>query len=172
MTLNRLPNRTYPASGLSIIDRAVKESFAKRCTKSDLEELRRYFLKHGGLRCVYCGSRHPTRWDHVHPVSKGGDTVKGNLVPACASCDDSKQDRTLDEWFSSASKKMPPTERHKAIKHRVSDYQAHFGYQAKRFRAKLTKDQREAYDGFRRRLDALRCYLGQVKGTQYLTRSL
>lgn len=28
------------------------------------------------------------QWDHYFPVSKG-DTILGDLVPACGSCDDS-----------------------------------------------------------------------------------
>jgi len=162
MTLKKLPNRTYPALGLSITDRAVKEFFAApRCSKSDLEEIRDYFVQNGELRCIYCGSDHPKRWDHIHPVSKGGDTIKGNLVPACSSCDDSKQDRTLDEWFSSGSEKKPPTERHEAIRETISNCQSHFGYQPKPFLDKLTKEQHDIYDGFQQKLGELRDYLSQ-----------
>jgi hypothetical protein len=158
-SLVKLPNRTYPALGLSMLDRAVKEFYAKRCPKSDLEVLRRYFRRHGGLRCIYCLSTDVTRWDHVHPISQGGDTVNGNLVPACSSCDDSKQDKTLDEWFASKSEKRPPPQRHSAIKRAIACYQSAFGYRARPFRGKLRPEQRETYDEFRRKLAALRGYL-------------
>lgn len=161
MTLKRLPNRTYPALGFSITQRAVKESFAKRCSIAELEEIRAFFVKNGKLHCLYCGHNEPTRWDHVHPISQGGDTVKGNLVPACGACDDSKQDRTLDAWFSSNSQKKPAPERHEMIIRVISDYQRHFGYQVKQFFDKLTPGQREVYIGFQDKLKNLREYLAE-----------
>ena len=159
MTLKRLPNRTYPALGISITHRAVKESFAKRCSTQELQEIRKYFEQSNRLKCVYCGAEHPTRWDHFFPISQGGDTVKGNLVPACGSCDDSKQDKTLDEWFSSKSKKKPSEDRHDSIKKTITDYQAHFGYTPQAFEKKLSADQRATYEGFLEKLDKLRNYL-------------
>lgn len=50
-------------------------------------------------RCAYC-SRPAETWDHIVPVSKGGDTTPGNVVPACRSCNSSKKDRDLDEWMA------------------------------------------------------------------------
>ena len=43
-------------------------------------------------RCAYCG-RKPKKLtqDHVIPVSKGGGTTPDNIVPACSSCNASKQ---------------------------------------------------------------------------------
>ena len=46
-------------------------------------------LKQHGYRCIYCG-KHFTKFkltmEHIIPVSKGGDNVKENIVPACKSC--------------------------------------------------------------------------------------
>lgn len=46
-----------------------------------------------GYRCAYCGV-HPQRltMDHVIPLSRGGAHTRTNVVPACWSCNSSKQD--------------------------------------------------------------------------------
>lgn len=50
--------------------------------------------------CAYCTTEPATTWDHVYPISKGGETKPGNVVPACASCNSSKRDRTdLFAWM-------------------------------------------------------------------------
>lgn len=59
-----------------------------------LEILKKYHLK-----CAYCGKEfdlfdRPTR-DHVIPISKGGDNVKENIVPACRSCNSKKYNKIL-----------------------------------------------------------------------------
>jgi 5-methylcytosine-specific restriction enzyme A len=149
MALEKLPNKTYPALGLSILDRAVKKSFLRRGTKEDIESIKTYFKKNGGLRCIYCDCKKPNRWDHLHPVSQGGETVKGNLAPACARCDDSKQDKTLTEWFNSDSTHRPSKDKQATIKTAVRDYQRCFGYIPKEFEQKLNSADKVRYERFR-----------------------
>lgn len=48
--------------------------------------------------CVYCGSRDMVQADHVIPVTRGGRHSIGNLVPACRSCNTSKNSKTITEW--------------------------------------------------------------------------
>lgn len=56
-------------------------------------------------RCAYCGRKlgygkgelHPTM-DHVQPVSRNGQHVKGNIVPACKHCNSAKHAKTPEEW--------------------------------------------------------------------------
>ena len=44
--------------------------------------------------CVYCGAvDRKLTIDHVIPISRGGKTVRGNLVPACKSCNSKKKDK-------------------------------------------------------------------------------
>ncbi len=145
--------------GLSLIDRAVKESFAERCTASELERVRDHFTKEGGLRCLYCNSDKPTRWDHLLAVSRGGDTVPGNLVPACQRCDDSKQDKVVVAWLGSKSPHRRPLSELPRIEAEIAAYQAHFGYQPKAFEDKLSQAQRAKYLRFRKEIDALRAHL-------------
>lgn len=149
--------------GLSLIDRAVKESFAARCTRQDLERIRSYFLGLGELRCLYCGSDKPSRWDHLHAVSRGGDTVPGNLVPACQRCDDSKQDKDIDEWARGKSKHRPSLEDLPRIQTEIRAYQSYFGHEPEELEAKLSAEQLEKYKRFRKEIDALRTHL-QTEG--------
>ena len=49
--------------------------------------------------CFYC--QEPTddiQMDHVIPIKKGGTHSIGNLVPACAGCNQSKLNKTITEW--------------------------------------------------------------------------
>ena len=51
--------------------------------------------------CFYCGNK-PDRLeqDHVIPLSRGGDHTKSNIVPACPFCNNSKNNKTLEEYLS------------------------------------------------------------------------
>jgi 5-methylcytosine-specific restriction endonuclease McrA len=62
------------------------------------EALREWFAG----ACAYCGAP-ATTWDHIVPVSKGGKTEPGNIVPACLSCNSSKKDSDLDDWLARRS---------------------------------------------------------------------
>ena len=53
-------------------------------------------------RCVYCGSP-AQQMDHVNPKSRGGSSDDDNLVPACAECNNAKNDMTPLEWHISKS---------------------------------------------------------------------
>ena len=156
MALAKLPTKMYPGFGISMLDRAVKEYFATRCTAADLVQLAEHFAEKGVLRCVYCGAEDPARWDHLHPVSRGGDSTPGNLVPACGRCDDSKQHRTIEEWAASKSRHRPSLGTLRAIQARVARYQSLFVYSPTEFDKKLNRKQRGIYLRFRAKLDALR----------------
>ncbi len=44
--------------------------------------------------CHYCGEKFPAdklTMDHVVPVARGGSSTKGNVVPACAKCNQGKK---------------------------------------------------------------------------------
>jgi 5-methylcytosine-specific restriction endonuclease McrA len=59
-----------------------------------LKEQRRLYSK----PCFYCGSFESIQLDHVVPVSRGGNHSIGNLVPACASCNNQKNKWFITEW--------------------------------------------------------------------------
>lgn len=51
------------------------------------------------FRCTYCNSQpHRLQMDHVFPLAKGGPHCLSNVTPACARCNQSKHDSTLEEW--------------------------------------------------------------------------
>lgn len=56
----------------------------------------------GGL-CAYC-DKPATTYDHIVPVSRGGQTEPRYVVPACGPCNSSKRDRDLDEWIAATGR--------------------------------------------------------------------
>ncbi len=49
--------------------------------------------------CAYCGSKDKLTLDHFIPITKGGSNVQGNLLPACQSCNCSKNSKDVIEWY-------------------------------------------------------------------------
>ena len=50
--------------------------------------------------CAYCGAKHNLTMDHIVPISKGGKNVFTNIVPACKSCNSSKNSSELIAWYT------------------------------------------------------------------------
>jgi 5-methylcytosine-specific restriction endonuclease McrA len=51
--------------------------------------------------CHYCGGAFPAReltMDHVVPLSRGGRTARGNVVPCCKECNTRKKHLLPMEW--------------------------------------------------------------------------
>ncbi len=59
---------------------------------------RKNILKRDGHKCQYCGkSGGNLTIDHIVPRSQGGEDTWENLVAACVSCNNRKDDRSPDE---------------------------------------------------------------------------
>ncbi|MFO7839908.1 MAG: HNH endonuclease [Desulfosalsimonadaceae bacterium] len=51
--------------------------------------------------CYYCGRRFPAReltMDHIVPLSRGGKSTRGNVVPCCKECNTRKKMQLPMEW--------------------------------------------------------------------------
>jgi 5-methylcytosine-specific restriction enzyme A len=51
--------------------------------------------------CYWCGRPTPAKeltMDHVVPLSRGGKTTKGNVVPSCKECNNNKKQLLPMEW--------------------------------------------------------------------------
>lgn len=49
--------------------------------------------------CAYCGVRRADSIDHVIPLSRGGPHTTENVIPACVSCNASKNNKTALEFI-------------------------------------------------------------------------
>jgi len=56
--------------------------------------------KHFNNKCAYCGKEAKLTQDHFVPLSKGGEYTINNIVPACKSCNSSKNNRDFFEWYN------------------------------------------------------------------------
>jgi hypothetical protein len=61
----------------------------------------REFLKEREVAgsCVYCGAKGSLAVDHLIPRSRGGPDSGDNAVMACRTCNSSKGDKGVYEWF-------------------------------------------------------------------------
>ena len=147
MTLPKAPQRTTPAFGFSFINRATKEGLAIRdFGQSEMAKIVRFFYQDNEPECVYCGSLDVRRWDHVVPVAKGGDTVLGNMVLACQTCDDSKQASDFETWMNGSAPKSPGNRGATKIPDRVQKihaYARNYGYEAREFAQRLDRAEQD-----------------------------
>jgi hypothetical protein len=69
---------------------------------SGWEVTRLRIFERDGYTCRYCGAAEgPFHRDHVLPRSRGGTDHDDNLMTACAFCNGSKGDKTIEEWRAS-----------------------------------------------------------------------
>ncbi len=58
--------------------------------------------------CFYCEEQVPPKeltMDHLVPVSRGGKSTKGNVVPSCKDCNTKKKQLLPMEWEEFINKK-------------------------------------------------------------------
>jgi hypothetical protein len=142
--LKKAPTRTSTAFGFSVVNRSILEGFAlKNFDKSQREAVLKYFSDNP-TQCVYCGNENVQRWDHLIPIRRGGDTVIGNMVPACSACDDSKQEFGFEEWMIGSSPLSPKTRGARDIEQRILRIKAYmhdFDYQPKTLEERLDAEE-------------------------------
>ncbi|NYV67570.1 HNH endonuclease [Bacillus sp. Gen3] len=51
--------------------------------------------------CAYCGVKEqPLQRDHIVSLKNGGPFIPSNIIPACKTCNTSKSDKDMYEWYS------------------------------------------------------------------------
>ena len=80
------------------------------------EEMRQAVFERDSFSCRECGSGDFLQCDHVHPVSKGGETTMENLQALCRVCNARKRDRIrkadvrgMSVDINQKSEAFPPT---------------------------------------------------------------
>lgn len=153
------PQRVTMSFAFSYIERALQEGLANRLFgKLEMQQILRFFATEPP-ECVYCGSPDVTRWDHLMAVAKGGESVIGNMVPACSRCDDSKRALQFDIWMNSDAPGSPKSrgisDIHRRIE-KINDYINHFSYQLCSLESRLNSDERAELERVRESLKSLR----------------
>lgn len=82
------------------IKRHKREAKLKRLPSTLTKEQWDATFKHFDYSCAYCGSKEQIEQEHFVPLAKGGEFTHNNIIPACKSCNCSKQDRDFFEWYS------------------------------------------------------------------------
>lgn len=71
-------------------------------TASDNELMMKYFQQ----KCCLSSSDLDIQLDHAMPISKGGGTTKGNMIPLNSSLNSSKGNQNIFEWFEKNKEKL------------------------------------------------------------------
>lgn len=93
-------------------------------SEADKAEVLAFFGQSSGeMTCVYCGSS-ANDWDHLLPLVRnkrptGFFSGKGNVVPACGRCNQSKSGQDWEKWVRGASKNSPKSRGVKDLEQRV-----------------------------------------------------
>ena len=72
------------------------DCLSKQSAKRKFKRQIRYGF--GGL-CAYCRCNRATTVDHLKPKSKGGSSLRSNLIPACHSCNHDNGSESWLVWF-------------------------------------------------------------------------
>jgi len=159
------PSRTTTGFAFSILDRAIREGIARRkFGKTEKAQVLEFF-DNSTPECVYCGSKDVKRWDHLVPIRNGGDTVLGNMVLACARCDDSKQHFEFEEWMTSSGRFSPQSQGVKDLQNRINkikSYVDHFGYQPRHLDERLDSVEREKLEEIKESMGEIRAEVEEL----------
>ena len=80
-----------------------RRSILKGLDNNFTEEDWLYCKKYFNYCCAYCGNANNLTQEHVIPVTKGGTYTKNNIIPACTSCNCSKQNQDMHIWYKKQS---------------------------------------------------------------------
>src|SRR5690606_63843 len=59
-----------------------------------------FWTDNGNIRCAYCNTiTDEPQMEHIIPYSKGGEFARNNIIPVCKTCNCSKNNRSLEEFY-------------------------------------------------------------------------
>lgn len=83
---------------------------------SDIMHDDRKTIERGKTTCIYCGCTDNLSWEHLIPISKGGPNIISNQIVACRSCNSSKGDKDIFEWYAGRHEEIPALVKSKYLK--------------------------------------------------------
>lgn len=87
-----------------VIRNQIRESKKLGLKATLTEQQWEYTKQYFNNSCAYCGNdKVNLEQDHLIPMTKGGNYVMGNIIPACRRCNSSKRNNDFIEWY----KKQP-----------------------------------------------------------------
>jgi len=75
--------------------RARQRLLPATLTNEQWEKCKTYFNN----SCAFCGEKKPLEQEHFIPVTKDGEYSHNNIIPACKSCNDSKNAKSFFVWY-------------------------------------------------------------------------
>ena len=75
--------------------RSLKRKLTSNLTLKQWGDIKNYFDN----ECCYCGKELPLEQEHFIPLSKLGEYTINNIIPACRSCNCSKNNNEALSWF-------------------------------------------------------------------------
>ena len=75
--------------------RMLKKQLPATLTLSQWQQIKSEFNN----KCAYCGEGEDLEQEHFIPISKGGEYTHKNIIPACKSCNCSKNNTYFEEWY-------------------------------------------------------------------------
>lgn len=161
MALPKTPQRTTPGFAFSMMERVLKDCLARRrFGQAEKKQVLEFFgLSMESPKCVFCGSSDVKRWDHLVPIKEGGETVLGNMVPACEQCDDAMRGEPFNEWMLSDDRYSPTSLGIKGVNQRIKrikEYSRYFNYIPLSLEERLNEDELERLAVIRAKLQEIR----------------
>lgn len=97
LELNKKWHKNNPEARRAIEQRRKANAAKVECnlTIDEWEDAMEFF----NYSCCYCGSEKTLEQDHLIALSKGGGYTRGNIVPACKSCNSSKGNKDFEIWY-------------------------------------------------------------------------
>ena len=77
------------------IRRAAKKGLPATLTIDEWNNIKLAF----NTACAYCGASGELDKEHFIALTKGGEYTHNNIIPACRSCNSSKNNRDFFEWY-------------------------------------------------------------------------